>query len=118
MHDRSVGWPTWALAILIVLGGLIQDDITFNRSKVPLLGDIPFLGRLFRTDKETREKRILLVFLRPTIIRKPEDAQALTKRKYNGIYEVMIRSRAPTDMLPAEENIKWLFDSPDMGTRR
>jgi general secretion pathway protein D len=54
---------------MIVLGGLIQDDISLNRQKVPFLGDIPILGQLFTYRSNVRNKTNLLVFLRPRIIR-------------------------------------------------
>ncbi|MFH4032272.1 type II secretion system secretin GspD, partial [Acinetobacter baumannii] len=54
---------------VIVLGGLIQDDLQRSDSRVPLLGDIPGVGRLFRSSRETRVKRNLMVFLRPSIVR-------------------------------------------------
>ena len=70
---------------VIVLGGLIQDDVTQADSKVPLLGDIPLLGRLFRSTKETRIKRNLMVFLRPTVIRDAAGMAALSGKKYSDI---------------------------------
>jgi general secretion pathway protein D len=70
---------------VIVLGGLIQDDVTQADSKVPLLGDIPLLGRLFRSSKETRIKRNLMVFLRPTVIRDAAGMAALSGKKYSDI---------------------------------
>lgn len=70
---------------VIVLGGLIQDDVTQADSKVPLLGDIPLLGRLFRSTKETRVKRNLMVFLRPTVIRDAAGMAALSGKKYSDI---------------------------------
>jgi general secretion pathway protein D len=70
---------------VIVLGGLIQDDVTQADSKVPLLGDIPFIGRLFRSTKETRIKRNLMVFLRPTVIRDAAGMAALSGKKYSDI---------------------------------
>ena len=76
----------------IVLGGLIQDDVTDTKKKVPVLGDIPVLGRLFRSDSKTREKTNLLVFLRPTVINTGEEAEATTQRKYGDIWEVEINS--------------------------
>jgi general secretion pathway protein D len=76
----------------IVLGGLIQDDITANSKRVPLLGDIPGLGRLFRSDKNTRTKRNLLVFLRPTVIRNDDEAKDVTDTKYRDVWEVEIES--------------------------
>ncbi len=99
----------------IVLGGLIQDDIVEGQSKVPLLGDIPLLGRLFRTDIRTREKRTLLVFLRASISRNQEDAAEMTRDKYQSIYEVEIRSKLPLDEVPLDEQMdRKLFDSPHL----
>jgi general secretion pathway protein D len=77
----------------IVLGGLIQDDVRATRKKVPLLGSIPFLGRLFQNRSTTRTKVHLLVFLRPTIQRTREEVADTTERKYKGIWQVQIESR-------------------------
>ena len=77
----------------IVLGGLIQDDIRESRRKVPFLGDVPAVGRLFRSSRETRAKRNLLVFLRPTVLRSEGDVQVTTDRLYNRIREFQIESR-------------------------
>ena len=76
----------------IVLGGLIQDDITDSQRKVPFLGDIPGLGWFFRSTSTSRTKSNLLVFLRPTVIRSKEDASKATNRKYDDIWEVEISS--------------------------
>ncbi len=70
---------------VIVLGGLIQDDVTMSDSRVPLLGDIPWLGRLFRSSKETHTKRNLMVFLRPTVVRDAAGLAALSGKKYSDI---------------------------------
>ncbi|MCH8142285.1 MAG: type II secretion system protein GspD, partial [Proteobacteria bacterium] len=70
----------------------IQDDITDTDKRVPLLGDIPLLGRLFRSTTKSHTKRNLLRFLRPTVIRTKEDADAITDRKYRDIWEVEITS--------------------------
>lgn len=52
----------------LVLGGLVQDDIRSGNTKVPILGDIPVVGYLFRSDTKSRQKSNLLVFLTPTIV--------------------------------------------------
>jgi type II secretory pathway component GspD/PulD (secretin) len=52
----------------LVMGGLIQDNIQLANSKVPLLGDIPGLGYLFRHDSKTRTKSNLTIFITPTIV--------------------------------------------------
>ncbi len=67
---------------MVVLGGLIQDDLSNNVQKVPLLGDIPLLGNFFRFKGKTRRKTNLLVFLRPQVIRGPKDMDGPTQRKY------------------------------------
>jgi general secretion pathway protein D len=72
----------------IVLGGLIQDDVTNTDRRVPLLGDIPVLGRLFRSTSEMRDKRNLLVFLRPTVIRDAADVEETTQRKATNIWQL------------------------------
>ena len=73
---------------IILLGGLIKDDSTNTVRKVPLLGDIPVLGRAFRSVNETRSKRYLLMFLRPTILHTGEAAQVAARERYEGIYSI------------------------------
>jgi len=67
----------------IVIGGLIDDDIQESTQKVPLLGDMPLIGNLFRSRATTKSKRNLMVFIRPTIVRDEESIASLTSRKYN-----------------------------------
>ena len=67
---------------LLVLGGLIKDKIGGSESKVPLLGDIPLLGRLFRDSGKTEGQSVLMMFIRPTIIRTAKDAKELSEAKY------------------------------------
>ncbi|MFT6913733.1 MAG: general secretion pathway protein D [Motiliproteus sp.] len=69
----------------IVLGGLIDDDVQESSSKVPLLGDIPYLGRLFRSDSTKVVRRNLMVFIRPTIIRDQSAMAAISTSKYGYI---------------------------------
>ncbi|TDQ89800.1 type II secretion system secretin GspD [Paraburkholderia silvatlantica] len=73
---------------IIVLGGLMQDNYQVSNSKVPLLGDIPWLGQLFRSENKTREKTNLMVFLRPVIINDRDTAQAVTSNRYDYIQGV------------------------------
>lgn len=70
---------------IIVLGGLIEDREVTEKSQVPLLGDIPLLGALFRYDTTSRRKTNLLVFLRPVILRTPEDSNILSVDRYDAI---------------------------------
>ena len=72
----------------IVLGGLMNEDYRTTQSKVPLLGDIPFLGALFRSETRTREKRNLVVFLRPTILREEGQGENVAKEQFNRLWNV------------------------------
>ncbi|MDX1754715.1 MAG: type II secretion system secretin GspD [Marinobacter sp.] len=99
----------------VVLGGLIRDDYMVNESKVPFLGDIPYLGRLFSSQSERRVKRNLLVFLRPTIMLDKEEAIAITDDKFNSLWEVDLGIREklgmPRPADPAERPaVEALFD--------
>lgn len=69
----------------LVLGGLIDDQISDTRDKIPLLGDIPLLGALFRYRTTTKRKRNLMVFLHPTILRDPETADYYSRSKYDDL---------------------------------
>jgi len=66
----------------LVLGGLIDDQINNTKERIPLLGDIPLLGNLFRFQTTDKTKRNLMVFLHPTILRDPEDADFYSRNKY------------------------------------
>lgn len=83
----------------IVLGGLIRDDVTDTVSKVPLLGDIPLLGWLFRSTNTQHTKTNLMLFLRPTIVNTAEVSQSLTHDKYNGIWEFNVSDQLGSDAL-------------------
>lgn len=72
----------------IVLGGLISDDDTRRSSKVPVLGDIPVLGNLFKSHTQERARRTLFVFLRPTILRDTHAVSAAADTKYERIRNV------------------------------
>lgn len=68
---------------MIVLGGLIKDDLEETTQKVPLLGDIPLLGALFRNKRTDTVKTNLMVFIRPQIVRDARDSVTKTHGKYN-----------------------------------
>ena len=70
---------------IIVLGGLINEEVEESINKVPILGDIPLLGRLFRSSAESVEKRNLMVFLRPTILRDSITTKDLSEERFNFI---------------------------------
>ncbi len=67
---------------VIVLGGLTDDNFRDSAEKVPLLGDLPFIGKLFQFNSTQKTKQTLMVFIHPVIIRSTEDADAYTKEKY------------------------------------
>ncbi|APC85977.1 type II secretion system protein D [Vibrio parahaemolyticus VP250] len=70
---------------MLVLGGLVDERALESESKVPLLGDIPVLGHLFKSTSTQTQKRNLMVFIKPTIIRDGMTADGITQRKYNFI---------------------------------
>jgi general secretion pathway protein D len=75
---------------LIILGGLIDDTVIKVQQKVPFLGDIPFMGALFRSNSSRRIKQNLLVFIRATIIRDPELSRDLSQKKYNFMRDIQL----------------------------
>ncbi|WP_085300676.1 type II secretion system secretin GspD [Cognaticolwellia mytili] len=77
----------------VILGGLIDEDVQESVQKVPLLGDIPILGHLFKSTSNTKRKRNLMVFLRPTIVRDGQLMSDLSKEKYNYIRAQEVSSR-------------------------
>ena len=77
----------------VVLGGLIKDDVQESSQKVPLLGDIPLLGRLFRNESVQAIKTNLLIFIRPTIIRDDGRMDAATADKYRYIRDQQLQRR-------------------------
>jgi len=88
---------------IIVLGGLIQDDFKDNVDKVPLLGDVPVLGHLFRKSSKNAVKQNLMFFLRPRIIRTRSDLAGFTAEKYRHIQEQQEESLPNTKHLLRKE---------------
>lgn len=84
---------------IIVLGGLIRDDAVDTHQWVPVLGKIPLIGFLFRKKSKTAVKTNLMVFLRPTIIRTPEDLSLLTEERYEFIRNEEAESQPDTRRL-------------------
>ena len=93
----------------IVLGGLITEDYKTLVSKVPFLGDIPWIGALFRTTETARVKRNLLVFLRPTILRDKERTKQVSEEQFNDLWEInlgikedrgRIKERSQGELIP------------------
>jgi general secretion pathway protein D len=86
----------------IVLGGLIDDAVQESVSKVPLLGDIPILGNLFKSTSTTVSKRNLMVFIRPTIIRDGVTMNEISHKKYQYIRAQQLKRQA--DGIPLMPN--------------
>jgi general secretion pathway protein D len=78
---------------VLVLGGLIEDQLVESEQKVPLLGDIPVLGWLFRYQKNIKSKKDLMVFIHPRIIRDKSQSSALAGEKYNYIRALQMNIR-------------------------
>jgi general secretion pathway protein D len=67
---------------IVVLGGLIEDRLTDGTDKVPVAGDIPLVGQLFRYDARKREKTNLMIFIKPTVVRNGADGREITSERY------------------------------------
>jgi len=68
---------------LLILGGLMDDNFGITNRKVPLLGDLPILGGLFRNRNNNDDQRVLMMFIRPTILRSPAQSTATTNRRFD-----------------------------------
>jgi general secretion pathway protein D len=91
---------------ILVLGGLIEDRYDDSSSKVPLLGDIPGLGALFRSESRTKKRTNLMVFLRPVVVRTTEDANKISLDRYD-----LIRARQ-SDEQPRQSSVLPINESP------
>jgi general secretion pathway protein D len=90
---------------ILVLGGLIQDTYTNNKSKVPLLGDIPLLGALFRSESRERRRTNLMVFLRPVVLRDADSAARLSVDRYDQIRaQQQLAQPDPSYVLPINQS--------------
>jgi len=89
----------------IVIGGLIDESVSETVEKIPLLGDIPYLGVLFRSTKSSTTKRNLMVFLRPTIIRDDQTMLELSQRKYGLMRQIQVnQSENGIQLMPYTES--------------
>lgn len=88
----------------IVLGGLMQDDVTSSTQAIPGLSRIPYLGRLFRSDAASKEKRNLLVFLHPTIVRDSKSVNQLTQSRYSQVrgLQLILDTKGNISRLPEQ----------------
>ncbi len=90
---------------MIVLSGLIDEQTNESEQKVPILGDIPFLGHLFKSTSSGKTKRNLMLFIKPTIIRTGLTADGITQRKYNYIRaEQIYHAQENIKLMPGEKH--------------
>ena len=82
---------------IIVLGGLLSDEYSSNNEKVPLLGDVPVLGNLFKSEVRSRKKSNLMIFLRPVVIRDQLSSNALTADRYDALRALQETTQPATD---------------------
>lgn len=89
----------------VVLGGLIDEDVQESVQKVPILGDIPIIGHLFKSTSNSTRKRNLMVFLRATIVRDSALMTEISESKYNYIRADQIRKHEEGLSLMSNENM-------------
>ena len=85
---------------LLVLGGLIEDTGSDNLRQLPVIGDIPLLGRLFRATKNESKQRVMMMFIRPTILRDSLDAKTATKGRFDHLIFRDLDGDAPGYLTP------------------
>ncbi|EXF57244.1 type II secretion system protein D [Acinetobacter sp. 1294596] len=93
----------------VVLGGLISDNSIYSRQAVPGLGAIPGIGRLFRSDSNSNEKRNLLVFIHPTIVGDANDVRRLTQRRYDQLYSLQLAMDKDGNFAKLPENVEDVY---------
>ncbi|WP_212756693.1 type II secretion system secretin GspD [Usitatibacter rugosus] len=93
---------------IVVLGGLIQDDQQATIDKVPLLGDIPWIGSLFKYESRNRKRTNLMVFLRPVILKDDKAAASITADRYEYIRGLQGDMKLPWNVLLPAESAKVL----------
>ncbi|MDR2333559.1 MAG: type II secretion system secretin GspD [Burkholderiaceae bacterium] len=92
---------------VIVIGGLLEDSYSLGQDKVPLMGDLPVVGGLFRNEQRQRQKTNLMVFLRPIVIRDDATSDALVQDRYEAIRAMQLNNQ------PAESTImRAVSDAP------
>lgn len=97
----------------VILGGLIDEDVQESEQKVPLLGDIPIIGHLFKSTSTSTRKRNLMVFLRPSIVTDQDTMTSMAKDKYNFIRADQLRKREEGLSLMADEKLPILPEWSD-----
>ncbi len=100
----------------LVLGGLIDDQVTENETKIPLLGDIPILGNLFKSQTVSNDKQNLMVFIRPVILRSNAQADYYTRRKYDFIRNKQLENIDDTTLMMRKKDKALLPETPPSGS--
>lgn len=100
----------------VVLGGLISDNSIHSRQGLPVLGDIPYLGRLFRADSKTNEKRNLLVFIHPTIVGDSDDVRRISQQRYNQLYSLQLAMDKNGNFAKLPENVADIYRQQPLNT--
>jgi general secretion pathway protein D len=86
-----------------VLGGLMSDTVTESEDRVPVLGAIPLLGNLFKSRSGSRQKKNLLVFIRPKILRDADATESVSESKYNDVrHSEQTLNKGKITLLPGE----------------
>ena len=98
---------------LLILGGLIEDSLSDTDKKVPILGEIPILGRLFKTSTKTKDQQVIMMFIRPTIIRSPEDAKKLSTDKFEHLISRELGGKKKGLLTEELEQILYQGQSPE-----
>lgn len=93
----------------IVLGGLISDNSMYSRQAVPGLGAIPGIGRLFRSDSKSNEKRNLLVFIHPTIVGDSADVRKISQQRYSQLYSLQLAMDRDGSFAKLPENLEDVY---------
>ena len=89
---------------IVVLGGLLQDEYSGNQEKVPVAGDIPFFGNLFKSETRSRKKTNLMVFLRPVVVRDAQQSDSLSMDRYDLMrLQQEMAQPAPSTVVPVNE---------------
>jgi general secretion pathway protein D len=93
---------------IVVIGGLIEDSWAMGEDKVPVLGDIPVLGAMFRYETRKRTKTNLMVFLRPQIIRDAATSQSITADRYDYVIGEQQKNAKGARLMPGEQQVPML----------
>ncbi len=103
---------------ILVLGGLIDEQESENKQSIPLFGDLPLIGFLFRFDTDRSTKRNLMIFIKPTILRDELDREHVTSGKYNFIRSQQIRMREEGNLESSRNTILGPLDALNQPTQK